>query len=161
MNDKEKRLIEQKILYTSIRRYYCIAKSHTGENVKQLLNETIRPFDNTDINGVRMSDGPDFYTQNCVIEVFTVHADSNRKGSGIYIYVLSNEEKHLSIRAFDKRMRRYAYELQKGLCKKCGKHFELEEMQADHITPWSKGGKTIQENCQMLCADCNRKKSNI
>lgn len=81
--------------------------------------------------------------------------------TGIYIYVLSNEEKHLNIRAFDKRMKRYAYELQKGLCKKCGKHFEIEEMQADHITPWSKGGKTIQENCQMLCADCNRKKSDI
>ena len=43
----------------------------------------------------------------------------------------------------------------------CGMHFEIEEMQADHITPWSKGGKTTAENCQMLCADCNRRKSNI
>lgn len=34
-------------------------------------------------------------------------------------------------------------------------------MQADHITPWSKGGKTIPENCQMLCADCNRRKSDV
>ena len=41
------------------------------------------------------------------------------------------------------------------------KHFAIEEMQADHITPWSKGGKTVPENCQMLCADCNRRKSNI
>ena len=32
-------------------------------------------------------------------------------------------------------------------------------MQADHITPWAKGGKTTAENCQMLCADCNRCKS--
>lgn len=79
--------------------------------------------------------------------------------SGVYLYLLSGEEKHLNIRAFDKRMRRHAYEAQKGLCIKCGKHFEIEEMQADHITPWSKGGKTIPENCQMLCADCNRKKS--
>jgi hypothetical protein len=81
--------------------------------------------------------------------------------SGIYLYLLSGEEKHLSIRAFDKRMIRYAYEIQKGFCKKCNKHFELDEMQADHITPWSKGGKTIKENCQMLCADCNRRKSDI
>ena len=44
---------------------------------------------------------------------------------------------------------------------KCGKHFELGDMQADHITPWCRGGKTIQENCQMLCADFNRRKSNI
>ena len=46
-------------------------------------------------------------------------------------------------------------------CPKCGKHFEIEQMQADHITPWSKGGKTIAENCQMLCSDCNRRKSDI
>lgn len=36
-----------------------------------------------------------------------------------------------------------------------------EEMQADHITPWAKGGKTVAENCQMLCADCNRRKSDV
>nr|WP_306810727.1 HNH endonuclease signature motif containing protein [Campylobacter upsaliensis] len=32
-------------------------------------------------------------------------------------------------------------------------------MEADHITPWSKGGKTEKENCQMLCVECNRRKS--
>lgn len=83
------------------------------------------------------------------------------KNSGIYEYLLSGDEKFLSIRAFDDDQRIEAYERQKGICPKCGKHFELSEMQADHITPWSKGGKTISENCQMLCADCNRKKSNI
>ncbi|MGN1240203.1 MAG: HNH endonuclease, partial [Paludibacteraceae bacterium] len=31
---------------------------------------------------------------------------------------------------------------------------------ADHITPWSKGGRTIASNCQMLCKECNRRKSN-
>ena len=31
-------------------------------------------------------------------------------------------------------------------------------MEADHITPWHEGGKTIEENCQMLCKDCNRRK---
>lgn len=81
--------------------------------------------------------------------------------SGIYLYLLSGDERHLSIRAFDKRTIRATYEKQKGICPKCGKHFELSEMQADHITPWSKGGKTVPENCQMLCAGCNRKKSNI
>ena len=35
----------------------------------------------------------------------------------------------------------------------------LEEMEADHITPWSQGGKTNLENCQMLCRECNRRKS--
>ena len=39
------------------------------------------------------------------------------------------------------------------------KKFSIEQMQADHITPWAKGGKMTAENCQMLCADCNRRKS--
>ena len=77
------------------------------------------------------------------------------------MYVLSSREEYLSIRAFDNRMKRTAYEKQKGFCAKCGKHFELEEMEADHITPWSKGGQTIAENCQMLCKECNRRKSDI
>ena len=84
---------------------------------------------------------------------------SNQKG--IYEYLFDGQERHLNIRAFSPEMARAAYERQKGICPKCGKHFEIEEMQADHITPWSKGGKTTAENCQMLCADCNRRKSNI
>lgn len=83
------------------------------------------------------------------------------KNSGIYEYLLDGDEKHLSIRAFTTKMARAAYERQKGICPKCKKHFEIDDMQADHITPWSKGGKTIPENCQMLCADCNRRKSDI
>ena len=80
---------------------------------------------------------------------------------GIYEYLLSGEEKHLSIRAFTPKMARAAFERQKGICPKCGKTFAINQMQADHITPWSKGGKTVAENCQMLCADCNRRKGAI
>lgn len=87
--------------------------------------------------------------------------DDVTKKTGIYPYVLDRKESHLQIRAFDNRTIRTVYEQQKGVCPKCGKHFEIEQMQADHITPWSKGGKTLPENCQMLCADCNRRKSNI
>ncbi len=84
---------------------------------------------------------------------------SNQRG--IYEYLLDGQERHLSIRAFSPKMARTAYERQKGICPACKKHFDIEQMQADHITPWSKGGKTTAENCQMLCADCNRRKSNI
>ena len=77
---------------------------------------------------------------------------------GIYEYLLDGDERHLSIRQFSDKMARTAYERQKGVCPICKKHFVLEEMQADHITPWSKGGRTTAENCQMLCADCNRRK---
>lgn len=38
---------------------------------------------------------------------------------------------------------------------------EIEEMEADHITPWHAGGKTTSDNCQMLCRECNRRKSGI
>ncbi len=70
---------------------------------------------------------------------------------GIYPYVLTRKEKFLNIRAFTDNQKRTAYERQKGFCSKCGDHFELKGMEADHITPWSKGGKTNPENCQMLC----------
>ena len=81
--------------------------------------------------------------------------------AGVYEYLLDGNERALSIRAFSRRDARAAYERQNGICPMCGKHFEIEQMQADHIVPWSKGGKTIAENCQMLCTDCNRRKSNI
>lgn len=78
---------------------------------------------------------------------------------GIYEYLLSGEERNLNIRAFSDNMKREAYERQKGICPICKNHFEINEMEADHITPWSQGGKTDAENCQMLCRDCNRRKS--
>ncbi len=81
------------------------------------------------------------------------------KKSGIYEYVLTRNEKFLNIRAFTDKQKREVYEKQKGICAKCGEHFEIEEMEADHITPWHEGGKTNSENCQMLCKNCNRTKS--
>ena len=81
------------------------------------------------------------------------------KKSGIYPYILTRDEKHLSIRAFSDSMRQKVYERQNGICVKCGNHFEISQMEADHITPWHEGGKTTEENCQMLCKDDNRRKS--
>ena len=83
------------------------------------------------------------------------------KKSGIYPYVLTRQEKYLNIRSFTEKMKREAYEKQKGICKKCKEHFEIEEMEADHIKPWHEGGKTTAENCQMLCKEHNRTKSGI
>lgn len=80
------------------------------------------------------------------------------KKSGIYAYVLDGDENHLGIRAFDDNTKCTVYEKQQGICKLCGKHFEIEQMEADHITPWKEGGRTIEENCQMLCRECNRRK---
>lgn len=82
---------------------------------------------------------------------------TNKKG--IYAYVLDGKEKHLNIRAFTPTQKRKMYEEQKGVCPYCKKQFELSEMEADHITPWHEGGKTELSNGQMLCKDCNRRKS--
>ena len=82
---------------------------------------------------------------------------TNKKG--IFEYVLDHDERHLNIRAFKESEKHAAYEKQNGICAKCGKHFEYEEMEGDHITPWSQGGKTELSNLQMLCRDCNRRKS--
>jgi hypothetical protein len=83
------------------------------------------------------------------------------KKRGIYSYVLDGKEKHLSIRAFSPNQKREAYERQEGICPMCDEHFELDEMEADHITPWHEGGKTLADNCQMLCLEDNRRKGGI
>ena len=84
---------------------------------------------------------------------------SNKKG--VYPYVLTRNERHLNIRAFTDNQKREAFEKQKGICPKCAMPFALSQMEADHIKPWSKGGKSTSDNCQMLCKDCNRRKSNV
>ena len=84
---------------------------------------------------------------------------SSRKG--IYTFVLTGDERPLSIRAFTDADKRLAYERQQGVCPVCGKTVELAEMHADHITPWRLGGRTIAENCQLLCADDNRRKGGV
>lgn len=82
-----------------------------------------------------------------------------QKKSGIYAYLLDGDEHHLGIRTFDDNTKREVFERQKGICTLCGKPFAIEQMEADHITPWHAGGRTIAENCQMLCKECNRRKS--
>lgn len=81
----------------------------------------------------------------------------NKKG--IYEYLLTGNEKNLSLRAFDEKTKVKIYEKQKGICPACKKHYDIGSMEADHILPWSKGGKTVPENCQMLCKIDNRTKS--
>ena len=85
--------------------------------------------------------------------------DDVTKKSGIYPYILTRNEKYLSIRAFSDATKQKIYEKQKGVCVACKEKFEIEEMEADHITPWHEGGTTTDKNCQMLCKECNRRKS--
>lgn len=94
-------------------------------------------------------------------QISTLIADDEvQNQKGIYEYVLSGDQKTLNLRTFDDKIKQKVYEKQNGKCNECGDSFELEQMHADHILPWSKGGKTVEENCQMLCVKCNLSKSN-
>ena len=90
--------------------------------------------------------------------------DDVTKNAGIIPYLLSDrtkfDERHLSIRAFTDAQKRRAYERQAHKCCFCGKEFDYEDMQGDHIIPWSQGGHTTEDNLQMLCQKCNNDKSN-
>lgn len=91
--------------------------------------------------------------------------DDVTKRSGIYEYLLSGNEKYLNIRAFTENEKRKVYERQSGICPHCAAegranaHYAIEDMEADHITPWCEGGRTEISNCQMLCKEHNRRKS--
>lgn len=100
----------------------------------------------------------------------------DRKGIFEYLLGGSVSTKLLNIRVFDEPVKKITYTKQtdiattKGMsnCPLCaigheankGKIWNYEEMDADHVSAWSKGGKTIVENCQMLCKTHNQAKGN-
>ena len=95
--------------------------------------------------------------------------DDVTKQAGIIQYLLSDrtphDEKHLSIRTFSDAQKRRVYEKQQHKCPYCQKsgidaEYAFEEMEGDHIIPWSKGGRTVEDNLQMLCKKCNNDKGN-
>ena len=157
----------------SIEQY--MAKHQYDANAVELWNyfrsviewvQAIFPKKRKEMKGVKWGE---LYNSNCKrtdldakkleTKISELMADEDvTKKAGVYEYVLNGNERALSIRAFTNRDKRTAYERQKGICPICGKHFEIEKMHADHITPWSKGGHTTPDNCQMLCRDCNLKK---
>ena len=94
---------------------------------------------------------------------------------GIFEYILGGEKDKslLNIRVFDKATINRVYTQQtqaakeKGVsnCPDCAlkgetRIYKLGEMDADHVTAWSKGGATDEGNCQMLCRHHNRSKGN-
>ena len=70
------------------------------------------------------------------------------------------------IRALTDNEKRTMYERKNGICPMCAvegktKHWEIEEMHADHKIPWSRSGHTILDNGLILCKDHNLQKSDI
>ncbi|MBQ2586663.1 MAG: HNH endonuclease [Bacteroidaceae bacterium] len=92
-------------------------------------------------------------------QISTLMRDSEiQKQAGIIPYVLTGDEHYLDLRAFPEDIKLAVWEKQNHICAHCGKEFDLEFMEGDHITPWREGGRTVIENCQMLCKECNRRK---
>jgi hypothetical protein len=101
-----------------------------------------------------------------------------KRRSGIFEYILGGETetKLLEIRVFDEATKKMVYNKQtdeaaeKGIsnCPFCAigheasknKIWKISEMDADHVTAWSKGGATGMENCQVLCKPHNQAKGN-
>ena len=120
------------------------------------------------------------YNPNKVSEqVKELYADPYvKQRRGVFEYILGNLEnkKLLDIRIFDEATKKAVYAKQtndakdKGIsnCPLCAignnsnktRIYKLKEMDADHVTAWSKGGKTDIKNCEMLCKTHNRAKGN-
>jgi hypothetical protein len=100
----------------------------------------------------------------------------NRRGVSEYILGGLKDSKLLDVRVFDEATKRSVYEKQtsdaqvggKSNCPLCAigheanqsRSYRFAEMDADHVSAWSKGGETSAKNCQMLCITHNRAKGN-
>ena len=112
-------------------------------------------------------------------EVKKLYADPYIKSrKGVFEYVLggSTDTKLLEVRVFDEAVKKSKYAIQtseseKKVVSNCSfcaighdanktKIWKLAEMDADHVTAWSKGGATDGKNCEMLCKTHNRAKGN-
>lgn len=103
-------------------------------------------------------------------------AVQNKKGIYEYLLAGKTDPKLLNVRVFDEKTKIAAYEQQTQKAKELGvsncalcaigestnksRIYKLDEMDADHVTAWSKGGDTALENCEMLCVTHNRAKGN-
>jgi 5-methylcytosine-specific restriction endonuclease McrA len=101
-----------------------------------------------------------------------------RNKRGIFEYVLGGcqDPRLLEVRVFDEAVKRAVYAAQTQHARAAGvsncplcavghdanrsRIYEYKEMEADHVTAWSKGGASTPENCQMLCKTHNRAKGN-
>lgn len=84
--------------------------------------------------------------------------DEIQRQQGIIPYVLTGDEHYLDLRAFPENIKIAVWERQNHCCAICHRPFDYEFMEGDHITPWKEGGRTVIDNCQMLCRECNRRK---
>ena len=78
--------------------------------------------------------------------------------NAMILHVLTGDEYYLDLQAFPEKIKLAVWKKQNHRCAICGKGFDMPFMEGDHITPWCEGERTVVENCQMLCRECNRRK---
>lgn len=116
------------------------------------------------------------YMKQRVAELYVDPYVKNRRGVFEFLLGGETDTKLLDIRIFDEATKRAVYARQTEQAKAAGKSncpfcalgpdanankiWKLNEMDADHVTAWSKGGATVISNCQMLCKHHNRAKGN-
>ena len=116
------------------------------------------------------------YMKQRVTELYSDPYVKNRRGVFEFLLGGETDTKLLDIRIFDEATKRAVYASQTEQAKAAGKSncpfcaighdanankiWKLNEMDADHVTAWSKGGATDISNCQMLCKHHNRAKGN-
>lgn len=89
---------------------------------------------------------------------------TTRQGASSFVvpksYEVYKQRQTQGPRAFSKGMKKQKYHEQGGTCNHCGTQGSMSDMEADHVVPYSKGGKTEYSNLQILCRPCNRSKGN-
>ena len=123
--------------------------------------------ENCGVEIITDKDSSSFFLERTGIKKLVLDDDVTKK-AGIIPFILSDrtwrDEKHLSLRAFTESQKLRAYERQGHKCPLCvangiNTEYAFEDMEGDHIIPWSKGGHTTGDNLQMLCKKCNAAKS--
>lgn len=165
----EDKIDELKLHFTSVIDWVStvfrdVEKEMCGLEWGRLYSEySKKPYDPTDVSVKVRSLYSDFYVK-------------NKKGVFEYILGGCSDNKLLDIRIFDEATKKAAYEQQTKSAKENGesncplcavggnsnkdKIWKIKEMDADHVTSWSKGGATVKDNCEMLCKTHNRAKGN-
>lgn len=148
-------------------KHYAVEIDHHGQAVVEWVEDTFGPY-SEEMGKVEWGRLHRQYADKpCNPDRMAKRAAKLRKDpsvtciEGIYEYLLSGQanRKYLNARFFDPKTKKAALKKQGGKCGTCKKRLTLSSAHADHIRPWSKGGPTTLENCQALCADCNKEKS--
>lgn len=91
-----------------------------------------------------------------------IHAKNGRAAvkAAIKEYEKSLKEPKRKRKSIPKKWIENKWKKQKGFCKRCGNRVEIKMATGDHRQPWSKGGKHIMSNIDMMCSSCNSSKGN-